>query len=751
MVRKLLEMRAIVSLRQVGCFGCVAMLLAVSACQHGGATPDKAQDMKPECDPSTGCQTEWKQLTLSNRVACALAENGGVWCWGERGTEPQRVAIDEPVQALASSTTMICALTEADTICWASQHYDDASRLLAGVLPDSANLEAMSAEHLLACGVVGEEVRCWGEFLDLDDNSRAVEISYSELSRLPEAKRTVHSFERPVAAISVGGFHACALDDAGQAFCWGRNRDGQLGDGTTDDHLEPAAVDSDRRFKSISAGWLHTCGVTSDQEVFCWGAKRRPAKGEGADAEKSKRKSKRYDVQVRPERVSDIQFTSVAAGRDYTCGRADDGSAQCWGANTIGQLGNGTTERSDTPTPVSTTAKFSHVAAGTRYACGVTDDADILCWGDSSEGQTGDYFAKLTKHEEGWDSTRVYGGATRVLKIDRHTQCVLTRDDEISCEHSPASLESEALTKRRAKPERRRAHRSPMPVEGTYRGFATSGAHLCLLDGRGRLACLGDNALGQSGQGSGMLFSKVMAPVAGDVHFSQISTSMGHACALSVDGDAYCWGLNRHGQAGRADDQVQWTPAKASGDAEFSQLVTGFEHTCGLTTAGEVKCWGRNDRGQLGDGTTSDSREPVSVVGGVEVAKLASTGKHTCALSEAGEVFCWGANNRRQASPAATPSVLEPVQVALPEKVSQLAVNYVTGCAATDAGEVYCWGGEFGKKPHLAYEDPSLVAIHSGLKESMCMTDEQGRFGCLADGESFRSSNFTIKPVAVEF
>jgi alpha-tubulin suppressor-like RCC1 family protein len=76
---------------------------------------------------------------------------------------------------------------------------------------------------------------------------------------------------QPFVSLAVGSFHACALTGTGDAYCWGNNQFGQVGDGTTVNKNDPTLVSGGLKFTSISAGVAHTCGITTDGAVACWG------------------------------------------------------------------------------------------------------------------------------------------------------------------------------------------------------------------------------------------------------------------------------------------------------------------------------------------------------------------------------------------------------------------------------------------------------------------------------------------------
>lgn len=240
---------------------------------------------------------------------------------------------------------------------------------------------SISAGGTFACGITTDQLLyCWG-----DDLFGQVGNGGAGGGKTPSLA-TVKS-ER-FTAISAGLSHACALNLTGRAYCWGADDFGQLGDRRPASPPTPMhsttpipVMDSTLVFRSISAGVRHTCGVTTSGSAYCWGDNRSRQLGSGSLSDSS-------DV---PLPVSGtVSFTSIAAGRGHTCAVDVGGNVHCWGDNSFGQLGTGTTGGIlPTPVQVSGATGFSAIAAGDDHSCGIAG-AQVRCWGRSDFGQIGD-------------------------------------------------------------------------------------------------------------------------------------------------------------------------------------------------------------------------------------------------------------------------------------------------------------------------------------------------------------------------
>jgi alpha-tubulin suppressor-like RCC1 family protein len=152
-----------------------------------------------------------------------------------------------------------------------------------------------------------------------------------------------HQFAR----ISAGGMQqrgtTCAVTTANKAYCWGDGSAGQRGDGTqSEKQYTPKAVAGTHLFSRITVGFDHACALTTTNRVWCWGRNTFGALGDGSTT-----------LRTMPIRVSGTHaFAQVSAGERWTCATTTAGAGYCWGSNNIGMLGDGTTHDRLTPTAV---------------------------------------------------------------------------------------------------------------------------------------------------------------------------------------------------------------------------------------------------------------------------------------------------------------------------------------------------------------------------------------------------------------
>lgn len=356
----------------------------------------------------------------------------------------------------------------------------------------------------------------------------------------------------------------------------------------------------------LALGFNHTCARKLDGRVRCWGENGAGQLGDGVPFEAGAR-----SPALVPQLVVGIDdAVQLAAGVGHACAVRRSGAVACWGLNSFGQLGDGTTTRSSSPVAVKNLTDAIAVACGTSFSCALRRGGEVSCWGANYSGQLGDG-----------------------TKSDRP-------------EPAPVASLSGAI------------------------GVAAAEHHACAVLSGGAVTCWGQNDDGQLGNGT-VVESLTPAPVPSLSDVAQVVSAARFSCARQRSGQVSCWGANDVGQLGTGVANAAPNPSPALTRVSDAVAVwVGYEHGCAVRRSGQVACWGAADRGQVGSGTAvadASIPEPTTVVGLSGALGISTGGDHSCATTRTGAVFCWGANTLGQlgdgtknSSPSAVPVVSFP-------------------------------------------------------------------------------------------
>jgi alpha-tubulin suppressor-like RCC1 family protein len=242
--------------------------------------------------------------------------------------------------------------------------------------------------------------------------------------------------------------------------------------------------------------------------------------------------------------------------------------------------------------------------------------------------------------------------------------------------------------------------------------------HFCWLKAGGTVWCAGRNEYGQLGVDPNMLSGSDL-PMSVDTlgnNVVQISGGFGYNCALNANGGVWCWGFNKYGQLGNGSQVSTHVPVFVSAlGYDVVQISAGHLHACALKVDGSAWCWGRNNFGQLGIGSLGNSDVPVQVSSlGYDWAQISAGNEHTCALKTEGSAWCWGRNNYGQLGIDSDEDKNVPEFVStLGSNVSQIdAGAFEHTCARKSDGSAWCWGrnhvGQLGNGSNTSYYDPGV-------------------------------------------
>jgi alpha-tubulin suppressor-like RCC1 family protein len=563
--------------------------------------------------------TAAKTITAGSSHTCASLANGRVMCWGfnangqlGNGTtasslNPVAVSALTRITSVTAGGSHSCAISGTSIVsCWglntsgqlgngATTSSSTPVRVIN--LPGPRTVEA-GVSHSCASLADGT-LRCWG----LNANGRLGDGSRTSKST-PVTVTNLGGLITGTLTVTAGGSHSCTISAVGTVSCWGRNANGQLGNGTTTSSSTPvptASLGTPHGAVMVSGGPYHTCALLASGTVKCWGSNAEGALGNGTTADATT-----------PVPVSNLTgVVAVTAGGNTTstgyqnsCAVQATGAVWCWGDNLRGQLGTGQ-DRFALPfssVPVHVSGLTNAVAVSTQawHACAVLGNGTAKCWGTNAKGELGNG--------------------------------TLTQANSPVPVYDPTPSNPNAL------------------LTGVV-SITTGLNHSCALLANGTVKCWGNNVNGYLGVPT-IASSKTPVTVTGLSGVSAIVGADEHSCALlAAGGTAKCWG-NSWGLGNPNNGRsFAATPVPVLGLSGATALSAGLLHSCALLAAGTVKCWGGGNSGQLGNGSTAASTIPVLPVTGTTggtltgVSSIAGGGFHSCAvLAVAGTVDCWGGN-----------------------------------------------------------------------------------------------------------
>ena len=702
-------------------------------------------------------------IASGNYHSCGLTAEGAAYCWGNNdggrlGDNSTTTRLDPVVvngghvfRKLSAGGWHTCGITTAGAAyCWGKNgtvgrvgNNSSADSTVPAAIAIGTTFSDISVGREHACAIRASDgaAMCWG-----DNNAGQLGTNNTVVSKVPIAA-VGPSGGSPLAfsSLSAGGYHTCGLTTSGVAYCWGGGWAGTIGNGANAQAWSPVAVSLPggvTRFTSLSAGSEHVCALTATGTVYCWGYNANGQLGNGSTTNANTPTAIAAGAPL---------FASLAAGIEHTCGLTPAHVAYCWGKNAVGQLGIGTTTDSRSPAMVATSLTFQALASGQEHVCGLpTTESDVSCWGNNSVGQIGD----------GTTTSRTSPAATTFVSLtagESHA-CGLAASGRVYCwgKNDRSQLGDGTTTTRWSPVE----ISQPNPIL-QFSKVAAGKNHTCGI-GIGSAAdykayCWGDNTYQKAGKPAGTATQNVFGAIATGTPtggFGDISVGADHACAIArADKRAYCWGSNSSGRLG-----INTTATQSDGDfvlapsggtvLAFDSLSAGGAHTCGIaagttycwgpnglyqlgttgndrylpgpiatpvgsasalalvdisvgmgftcgrTAGGAGYCWGRNEAGQRGDGTTSGPAYPTSLASGSPLFTRIATGLgyHACGLTSAGAAYCWGTNNKGQLGNGTTTASTVPTQVNGGLTFTSISTGLDFTCGLTAAGLAYCWG-----------------------------------------------------------
>jgi alpha-tubulin suppressor-like RCC1 family protein len=358
------------STKQVKCWG------TNSSGQLGDSATDDSSTPVAVSGISTAVAISASAGAVDKGHACALVSGSKVKCWGKNdagqlGSSAQTYSATPLADSIVNATKVTageafgCALLAGGTVdCWGSNSSGElgigtvTASLTPVAVKDAAGtgklsgVTALSSGYQHSCALLsGGTVDCWGsnasgELGDGTTSARSLPVAVKGIGGVGELSG--------VTALSVGNKHSCALLSSGAVNCWGSNSNGQLGDGTTTSSLTSIAVKGVggtgelSGVSALSAGFQHICALLTGATVNCWGSNSSGQLGDGTTTDRS------TPVAVKGVGATTALsgVTALSTGRQHSCARLSGGAIDCWGSNSNGELGVGLIDYSSAPVEV---------------------------------------------------------------------------------------------------------------------------------------------------------------------------------------------------------------------------------------------------------------------------------------------------------------------------------------------------------------------------------------------------------------
>lgn len=347
--------------------------------------------------------------------------------------------------------------------------------------------------------------------------------------------------------LGYGGHHSCVISSGGALMCWGWNSNGQIGIGTSSNVPTPTALSSlSSGVVSVHTGLRHTCAIVADaaaaaeNKLYCWGWNADGQLGLGSTQD-----------QRTPTLVNVIAPVWAALGRQHSCAVVKTGALLCWGYNAYGQLGTGNTVQYVTPTPVvGLSSGVVTVAVGEHHSCAIMIGNVLKCWGWNSFGQLGigSTVNQLTA------ATVPLSAEVDAVHAGAAFSCAVVSGGSLICWGSSVGLGVQSSAANQLSPG------AAVFGNGQTVGLASAGLYFaCATVVGGSLMCWGDFM----GVGSpSTLPTNVVGFDAGEV--TALGLGHGHACAVAGGGTVKCWGGGGYGQLGIGSYSDRSQPATVS-------------------------------------------------------------------------------------------------------------------------------------------------------------------------------------------
>ena len=416
------------------------------------------------------------------------------------------------------------------------------------------------------------------------------------------------------------------------------------------------------------SGWAMACALYSDTTLGCWGDNSFGGLGNGTSTDN-----------FSPSLVPGSEWASVSASgatfiaTGHVCATKTDHSLFCWGANEKGELGNGSSGGAAVPTLVP--GAWSSVATGPGVTCAIATNGSLWCWGESSvffPGAPSTHTLSPVRIGTGTDWTQISVSETHA--------CGLRGTDAYCWGQEPTDAAPLVTTP------------TAIDAHHDWTRIAVGRYATCGIRNAGDLYCAGLNDSGRLLQPTSIDRVATFTLVAHG--FSRVVLGPDAACGVQ-NAHGVCWGVGPQGQTGTGVTSGGIAPITPVAIAtEVSDIRLGEQTACAVTADHALRCWGENIRGKLGQGTNGTRRDAPALIEGNTWTEVGAGSGYTCALSgPSSDLYCWGQVPGPGVLPSDPVYYATPTLVAAATHLTKLSAGARHACAIGQAPHgLFCWG-----------------------------------------------------------
>lgn len=676
-------------------------------------------------------QTQYSDIASSLHRVCAVAQqDGSVHCWNlfsdnDFSGLPQNETVfnTQKFLTIVVADTHVCALASDNN--WYCSGYNQAGQLGNGTntnsgtmtqvqTPNGVHLTKFILNNSQSCALSDtQDLYCWGSVRQADFSLANINIP------------TLYSPNTRWKVVTLGGDvnsqsdYLCGISIDNKSYCKGNNSSGQLGNNSQDIAKDFSLVNvTNNNFISISAGLSHTCALTSDGSLYCFGSNSRaqlavPAYTYDANSQEKCTSSSLNcsDESAKPILVNSTEkFIDISTKGNSTCAKTTQGYVYCFGDNSFGQLNVLPTDTHNaqiiTDIVKSTDVLVNHpvqlsdlsfykVTLGQGSTCGLVDDSKTS---NSKIDHTLQCYGFLNRNKY----TQVAIGENTGCGISYAGSRLFCWNKNLTNSYSGFSNPWTS------------GFQVPWATTEQYNYVAESENFACAIRSiDNKLACFSNK---EDAIIPGILTSinsytpKIMPFNASGAfinQFKKVAVNEDHICAIQIDGLAFCWGNNLHGQLGNNSLNNSSIPVQVVGEngvaANFQDIAVGNNHSCGITQDNSIYCWGDNSLSQSGSQTTKSSSVAKLVtntnISNLKFNSIIADKNYTCAKSIDGNIACFGTENSGSFLHDVNNNLITnlpiPTVLNLGFVANQISSKNGTLCALSgpdNQNALYCWG-----------------------------------------------------------